>query len=207
MTVYAWPNKRVFVPATATLLATDNSRMSESPLSGYIQTSSVPGARWGWAFDWPAMSDAERDEVEAFLLRLSGHEHRVTLPDSKRRRPRGTINLTGVTASAASQFATSITLNDCGAGKTLLVGDWFSVAIAGGLTQLVRCVLDATANGSGVMVVEFRHMLRGAVAGSAAVVLDAPTALYVRRSPELALPRQPGRAAPPLSCEFVEVFV
>ena len=63
----------------------------------------------------------------------------------------------------------------------------------------------AQANGSGIMTIEVRHMLRAAVAISAAVTLDKPTALYVRTESNLAMPRQPGRVQPGFAVEFVEV--
>lgn len=178
-----------------------NNQVFQSPLSGFTQTSSLPGSRWGWSVDWGPSRSAHRQSLEGLLTRLSGREHRLQLWDMKRPRPRGTINTSGVTASAAVQFATTLTLNGCGASTTLLSGDWFSV---GG--QLLMCVVDATANGSGVMTVEFRHMLRAAVSGGAAVTLIQPTALYILESPQLEFQRQPGFAEPGLSATFVEVF-
>jgi hypothetical protein len=204
MTIYTWPTSRHFVPATHELRVVDNTqRTVESSLSGYVQTNAMPGARWGWGMDMTAHTLAQRAEVEAYLLRLNGRQHRVQLWDLSNPLPRGTISRTGVTLGAsAAQFATSLTLNGCGANTTLLAGDWLSVA--GG--QLLRVVADATANASGVMVVEVRHMLRSAVASGSAVTLNKPTALYVRTETGLALPRQPGNVEPGLSLDFVEVF-
>ena len=68
------------------------------------------------------------------------------------------------------------------------------------------CVLDATANGSGVMTVEFRHMLRAAVGGGAAVTLNQPTALYILSGSTIDMPRQPGRAQTGLAADLIEVF-
>lgn len=124
MTTYAWPDTRGFAPQHAELRVIDNlQRVLESPLSGYVQTQSMPGARWGWAYDMPAHSEADRQALEGYLLRLSGREHRVQLWDHKRARPRGNIALAGVTLGAtAAQFATSLTLAGCRSSGSLLLG-------------------------------------------------------------------------------------
>lgn len=201
MATYTFPTSSVFLPQRVTLRQMHSNQVFQSPLSGYTQTSSLPGARWGWSIDWGPGRITERPQLEGLLTRLSGREHRLALWDLKRPTPRGTILTSGVTASAAAQFSTTMTMNNCGAGRTLLAGDWFSV---GG--QLLMCVVDATANGSGVMTVEFRHMLRAALAPSSPVTLVQPTALYVLESPQLEFQRQPGNAEPSLGADFMEVF-
>lgn len=208
MTVYAWPNSRTFTPSGAQWRVIDNlQRNSESPLSGYVQTLSMPGAKWGWSFEFGGHDLPARAQIEAYLLRLSGRQHRVALWDIRHPRPAGQIALAGVTlASAAAQFATTVQLAGCtnpaGGAATLKANDW--LGLPGG--QLVRCVADASADGAGVMVVEVRHMLRSALGAGGAVTLDAPTALYVLPDANLSMPRQPGPTAPPITIDFTEVF-
>ena len=203
MTQYTWPDTRLHIPATAELMVLDNNNVNASPESGYIQTSSRPGARWGWGLDFTPHSKAERAELEAYFTRLSGREHRVRLWDLKYPRPRGTCNLTGVTLGAAmAQFANTVTLAGCGAGKTLLPRDW--LGLPGG--QLVMVVAAATADGAGAMTVEVRHLVRTALASGGAVVLDKPTAAFIRTESTLRLPRQPGPHEPAFSVQFEEVF-
>lgn len=203
MAEYTWPDGRLFTPATATLRVVDNTqRAAESALTGDVQTTSLPGARWAWDFDFATDDLRQRAQVEAYLVRLSGRQHRVRLWDIKRPAPAGTINHTGVATSAsAAQFAEQLQLSGCGAGATLLAGDWFSVA-----GQLLMCVADAAANGSGVMTVQHRHMLRQAVASGAPVTLHRPSALFIRTESGLALPRAAGKRQPGFSTQFVEVF-
>lgn len=204
MTIYTWPTTRAAVPREAQWHIVDPlQRSNTSPLSGYTQTVSMPGAKWGWTLEFGGQRSDVRQEVEAFLLRLSGMEHRVALWDLKRPRPRGTCNLAGVTlAATAAQFATTLQLAGCGSGRTLLAGDWLGLATG----QLVRVVASATADGSGAMTVEVRHMLRQAASAGSAVTLDKPTALYIRTEASLTMPRQPGRAEPGFSVGFEEVF-
>lgn len=204
MTTYAWPNTRDMLPRNAEWRVVDNTqRSNDSPLSGTSQTVSMPGARWGWSLDFGDHVDARREALEAYLLRLSGREHRVQLWDLKRPRPRGTCNLSGVTlAASAGQWAQVLQLAGCGAGRTLLAGDW--VGLPGG--QVVRVVQSATADGAGAMTVEVRHMLRTAVSAGGAITLDRPSALYIRTEANLAAPRVPGRIQPGMSVDFIEVF-
>lgn len=203
MTTYTWPTSAKLIPQAATLRIINNNRSNASAESGVTQTLSRPGGRWGWALDFGAMRSSDRAEIEGFVARLNGLEHRVSLYDWKRQHPRGTCNTSGVTlSSTASALATSVVLKDCGAGTTLLAGDWIKFANA----QLCMVVEDATANGSGVMTAQIRHALRSSVSSGSAVTLVQPTALYVLTESTLSLPRLPGPVEPGFSLEFIEVF-
>lgn len=137
MTTYTWPDARAYVPQSAELRVIDNlQRVLESPLSGYVQTQSMPGARWGWAYDMAPQTEADRQALEGYLLRLSGREHRVRLWDIKRPRPRGNIALSGVTLGAApAQFATSLQLAGCMGSNHVLNGSFEVDGNADGLAD------------------------------------------------------------------------
>jgi len=137
MTTYAWPTSRHFVPATHDLRVVDNTqRTAESALSGYVQTTAMPGARWGWGMDFAPHTQAQRAEVEGYLLRLSGRQHRVQLWDLRNPRPRGSLALTGVTlGAAAAQFATSLTLAGCVGTNRVLNGSFEVDSNADGLAD------------------------------------------------------------------------
>ncbi len=207
MTTYALPvSPDSVLPSSMELVQLHNTLQFVSPLNGYTQSMGQPGSRWGWVLGYGEQEYSVRQLLEAHFARLNGNEHRTSVYDMGRPRPRGTINLSGVTASAAAQFATTITLNGCGANTTLEPGDWFSVVTAGGV-QLVMCVAPITASGGGVMTgVEFRHMLRSAVTGGAAVVTDKPTALFINANREFTLPRSHGMRAAPVQLVLQEVF-
>lgn len=207
MAEYTWPtSSKAYTPSAMTWRQRHNTRMSVSPLSGAVQTISLPGMRWGVTLEWPAHSYAERALVEGLLTLLAGPEHRLVLSDLARPGPQGTINLTGVTMSAAAQFATTVTLNGCGASTSLRPGDWLSVTTAAGV-QLLQACNNATATSGGVMSgVMVRPMLRGSVTAGAAVTLDRPTGLFVLAEPELAIPRGGAGICPPFSVDLIEVF-
>lgn len=203
MASYDWPSNPRLIPARADLQYYVNARSNVSAETGFTQGVTKPGTRWGWSLTLPAMSSAAHAEMEAFIARLSGYEHRAKIYDWKRPRPRGTCNVSGVTVqSTVAQFANTVTLTGCGANATLLAGDWFKFATG----QLVMVSADAAANGGGVMNVEFRWAARASVASASAVTLDSPTALYVLATPNFTSPRIPGRAQPGFSVDFMEAF-
>lgn len=204
MATYTWPGAadKAFMPRQARWRAVPNSRDSTSALSGYTQTATLPGARWGLSLDMPEQAWDERDRLAAFIWRLEGAKHRIALADPARPRPLGTATLGGVTlASNAAQFAETLQLAGLGAGATLLRNDWI---VLGG--QRLRVVADATANGSGVATVEVRHGLRAAQLAGAAVTLDAPTSLFILAGEPPALGWDANARAPALTLELIEVF-
>lgn len=207
MATYTWPTShKAYLPSAITWRQRHNSRMSVSSLSGAVQTISLPGMRWGATLEWPQQSYAERALLEGLLALLSGPEHRLSLWDLARPVPLGTLNLSGVTMSAAAQFADTVTLNGCGNTTTLQRGDWLKVTTAAG-AQLLQVATAATATSGGVMSgVMVRPGLRGAVTAGAAVTLDKPPALFVLAEPELAIPRGGAGICPPFSVDLVEVF-
>lgn len=206
MATYTWPGNVVaLLPSDQNLVQAHNQRAFESELNGYTQTTSLPGARWGWEMSFGRHDYATRRVLEAWLTQFSGREHRAAIYDFARPAPAGSINLSGVTASAAAQFATALTLNNCGNTKTLLAGDWFSVVTAAG-SQLVMNTADATSNASGVMSVTIRHALRAAVSAGAAVTLDKPTSLYIMTDSKFVIPRSGGNDCPPFATAWQEVF-
>jgi hypothetical protein len=157
--------------------------------------------------DFPPHTYIERAQLEGFLTRLSGKEHRLSLWDHRRPTPRGTCNTGGVTASAAAQFASTVVLNGCGNSTTLLQGDWIGVTTSTG-AQLLQVTADFTATVGGVMTLTdgVRPMLRGSVAGASAVVLTRPSALFIVDDDQLVIPYGPQNLCPDFTLQLREVF-
>jgi hypothetical protein len=200
MATYAWPSTRAFMPESITWGLRSNDRIFTSPLSGATQTASIPGTRWAASLTFAPDGQASRPALEAFLARAR-REHRIALHHLKRPTPAGSCNLSGVTlAAAVTQFASSATLAGCGAGNTLKAGDMLGLA-----GQLLMVADDATANGSGVMAVNFSHEIRKAYTLGSPVVLDKPTALFIQASESTAFPAIAGYY-PGMTVELVEVF-
>ena len=200
MAIYTWPNLPAFTPQSFVWGVRDHDRAYSSAFDGSTQTASLPGARWTATLNFGNQALDQRPQLEAFLAKCR-RQHRIALWNRKRPRPRGDINLTGVTLGAnAGAWASQITLQGCGAGKRLLAGDM--VGLPG---QLLMVADDAVADGSGVAVVGLTHMLRAAHASGSAVTLVRPTALFINQSPELSFPTT-GRIYTPITLDLVEAF-
>lgn len=205
MTTYAWPDGRIYTPRSMEWGRLDNDRATTSSLNGYTQTLSVPGMRWQVIMNFGEQYQAERRKLAAFLFKLDGMAHRVQLYDmgigKRDGNPAGTIALSSVqVASSMAQFATSVSLKGCGAGKTLLAED--KIGIGG---QVFMNTDDTTADGSGNMTVTVRPMARAAASTNDAVTTSKAIALFVLADP-LSVPRDAGGICPPFSVRFVEVF-
>lgn len=154
-----------------------------SPFDGSIQTGDTQGPRWGASLELRRFEEADAVELQAFAVKLRGKVNRALIHNFGRPAPRGTITTTGVTVDGAvAAGATQLSLSGCGAGGTLLTGDFLGI---GG--QLLM-VVDGpyTADGGGDMAdVLFEHPLRAAVADLAAVTLLAPTCRMVLLAPEV----------------------
>lgn len=204
MTTYTWPTNDpdAFRLNSIIWKVRTLSLESESPLNGDVQTNSRPGSRWAAVLEIPAQSYAARSRLMAFLMRLNGRQHRISFVDQVSPQPRGTIALSGVTLNAnAAQFAQTLQLANCGAGTTLLAFDWIKVG-----TQALRVAANATANGSGVMTVEVRHMLRAAVTAGVAVQTENVAALYILDGSEIAAGFAANNRGDPFAIDIVEVF-
>jgi hypothetical protein len=185
--IFDWPFKQGFIPEQMNWGGESRTLSTESVISGSIQTSGVPGKRWQIGLNIPASSYNDRSvrlELEGFLDRLNGKEHRVRFWHMGRKGiggygyPQGTINQTGVTVSTTSaQFATTITFAGCGANKTLLAGDMFAVN-----GQLFLNPENAQSDGAGVMTLPLISRLRTAATAAQPITLIRPTAMFVLNS-------------------------
>ena len=133
-----------------------------SPESGDSSDRLLGVPRWLLTIEAPDDIDAATMDVwRTMLVKLRGRVNHLAAWDVHRIAPRGTMRGTLTTSGTLAQGATSMTITG-GAGQastTLKGGDWLQ--IGSGLTgQLVMVTDDATANGSGVITVNFEHPIR-----------------------------------------------
>lgn len=178
MPVIAWPNLRV---ASFRWKKTHRVVVFSSPFGA----QSLEGGSPVWEVDIAGVpqywNDAHR--TVAFLESLNGYSNQLELWNLTQPVPRGTMRGAMVLAAAAAQGATSISIAAGAgqAGKTLLTGDL--LGIGGGLTQqVVRVQSDATANGSGTILVQIGTPLRNAFSAGAAITWDRPKALFRQKT-------------------------
>lgn len=204
MTTYAFPTLSRNAPSEMSWGMHSPSLVHTSPLSGQIQTIELPGARWVLSFSFRNLVAADRALLEAFLAKMRGQANRFTVHDLSKPEPLGTFRGSPTTQGTTLQGATSVTFTG-GAGQaatTILTGDKFSF---GG--ELKIATANATANGSGVITVNFEPPLRASVGASSAVTLVNPTALFMLSEPSWELRPRAGRIGmADFDFEAVEVF-
>lgn len=209
MTTYAWPlTTPGFVPSRFEFGGNPATLAVSSLLSGSVQTSAVPGNRWTASMMLPNLGrNNNRAAVEAFLDRLNGQEHSVSLWHVQRKGiggwgyPAGTLNQTGVTVkTTAAQFANSLVITGCGNALTLEAGDFFSVN-----GQLLMCPTQLTSTAGGDITVPVTGGLRSAAAATTPIVLVRPTANFILSEPKWRSSYVPG-SAESLGLDFVERF-
>ena len=140
MTTFTFPN---ITPATNTLELVSNTRTYQSPLTNAIQTASRKGSLWKASLQFKNLSGDDRQEMQAFLVKLNGQQHRFTLHDhsfTRRGAGGGTLRVKG-----ASQSGTTL-LCDGGTASVnnyLRAGDQISFA-----NELHMVIADASTDAS-----------------------------------------------------------
>lgn len=133
-----------------------------------------------WRISISSMNDmtlAQGAEWESLVLRLRGKVNHLAVFDPVRRFPAGTMRGSPVLFSAAASGATAINIQTT-ASATLLVGDWLQLSTGVGTSALIKVVESATANGAGVMVVNFEPALRYSFIVGTPLTWDKPMAYY-----------------------------
>lgn len=172
MTIYTWPTLSRNSPAELEWSLISNTQEFTSPLSNSVQTVEMPGAKWRASFTMQNLTEDDAALLQAFMTRLRGKSGRFTLHNMARFRPRGT-HTGAALVYGAGQSGTTLAIDGCAAGATLLAGDFFGVN-----GELKMVVESATANGAGQMVVTFEPPLRASPADNAPITVDSPVATF-----------------------------
>ena len=166
MTTYAFPS---ITPNRSSWELVTNTRRFTSPLTNATQTVARKGTLWRVDLSFNNLDGADRADLQAFLTKLNGQEHRFTLHDHAYTR-RGTGGGTPL-IDGASQTGSSVTIDGATASVTNLLraGDYLSFN-----NQLFMTTADCNSDGSGDVTVTLSPPIRSAPADDAAVDIDAP---------------------------------
>jgi hypothetical protein len=199
VTVYAWPTG--WVPSAFELRILPNTRTFVGAYTPVVQVIDLLGERWQGRIDLsPTADQDEAGAREAFFDRLKGPANQITVWNFRRPVPRGTARGTMTLSASALQGANAVSVGGSAASATYKAGDMLGIN-----GQLVRVMADATANGSGVAVLEIQPRLRAAQSSGAAVAWNQPTCNVMLKNPDgVATTYLPGYADG-CSFEFVEV--
>jgi len=186
------------VPSGFILSQKTTQRVHASPFGGSEQAVDLLNDRWMINMTLPNRLRSEAAAIEAFINSMRGQTNTVNLYHFARKAPQGTMR-GSPTCQIAGQGDAAIVLNSAGAGATLLAGDMLGIS---GL--LLQVAADATANGSGVMVVNLVNRLRKQITGGSAVTWDKP-AVPFRLISTPSVQHVPGYAEG-VSLDFAEVI-
>ena len=102
MTTFAFPS---ITPTTNTFELVANTRTFQSPLTNAVQTSSRKGSLWKASLQFSNLKGDDRQEMQAFLVKLNGQQHRFTLHDhsyTRRGAGGGTLSINGASQSGTA---------------------------------------------------------------------------------------------------------
>lgn len=195
---YAWP--AAWKPCAFELRVIPNTRVFVGPYTPAVQTLDLLGERFAGRIDLqPTTDPIEAAAREAWSDRLKGPANTFTIWHFRLPAPQGTLRGSPTLAAGVAQLANTATIQTI-AGRTVYAGDMLGL---GG--QTVRVMVDAVADGAGLLAIEFQPRARAAIASGAAVTWDKPPITVMLKSADgMPTTWQPGYADG-WSFEFIEV--
>ena len=152
MTTFGFPS---ITPTTNTFELVANTRTFQSPLTNAVQTSSRKGSLWKASLQFSNLKGDDRQEMQAFLVKLNGQQHRFTLHDhsyTRRGAGGGTLSISGGSQSGTSLVCDGATAS---VNNYLRSGDYISFN-----NELHMVVADANSDGSGNVTLSIAPPIR-----------------------------------------------
>jgi len=146
-----------------------NTRTFQSPLTNAIQTTSRKGSLWRATLQFNNLSGDDRREMQAFLVKLNGQQHRFTLHDhsyTRRGAGGGTLLVNGGTQSGTSLVCDGATAS---VNNYLRAGDYISFN-----AELHMVVADANSDASVNVTLSIAPPIRKTPSDDAVVDYLAP---------------------------------
>lgn len=201
MATITYPNTTIFTkPQAFEFGLRFNTMVHTSPLTGYVQTVGLTGARWTAQITYTGQTPANAATIEAFIVSLKGQQNRLALYNLARPTVNGTGNGTPL-VNGASQVGEGIITDGWAASETVLkAGDMIGI---GGELKMVTA--DVTTNGSGEATISFEPAIRTSPADNSAIDITAPTTLFILTENEIRS-RRSQALYEPLTIDLVEVF-
>ncbi len=161
MTTFAFPS---ITPTKNTFELVANTRTFQSPLTNAIQTSSRKGSLWKASLQFANLSGDDRREMQAFVVKLNGQQHRFTLHDhsyTRRGAGGGTLLINGGTQSGTSLVCDGATAS---VNNYLRAGDYISFN-----NELHMVIADANSDASGNVTLSIAPPIRKTAANNTVV--------------------------------------
>ena len=154
---------------TNTFELVSNTSTFQSPFTNAVQTSSRKGSLWRASLQFRNLSGANRQEMQAFLVKLNGQQHRFTLHDhsfTRRGAGGGTLVVNGGSQSGTSLVCDGATAS---VNNYLRAGDYISFN-----NELHMVVADANSDASGNVTLSIAPPIRKTPSDNAVVDYSAP---------------------------------
>jgi hypothetical protein len=166
MTTFAFPS---ITPTTNTFELVSNTRTFQSPLTNAVQTTSRKGSLWRASLQFNNLSGDDRQEMQAFLVKLNGQQHRFTLHDhsfTRRGAGGGTLVVNGGSQSGTSLVCDGATAN---VSNYLRAGDYISFN-----NELHMVVADANSDAGGNVTLSIAPPIRKTPADDTIIAYTSP---------------------------------
>lgn len=184
MSTFAFPS---VTPNAQSIELIANTDRFVSQVTGSVKTRYRAGERWLVRLMFINLKNPERAELQAFLARLNGQQHRFTLRNHSEAN-RGAFGGTPLVAGA-SQVGNTLSVDGCSNNITnwIRAGDWFGVN-----GELKMATLDASSDGSGNITLTFSPRLRASPADNAAITTAQATGVFMLEDVRASWSNRPG---------------
>ena len=184
MTTYAFPS---ITPNSTLIEMVSNTGAFISPPSGSVTTRDRSGERWRITLTYVNMTNAQRAEMSAFLVRLNGQQHRFTLQNHAENN-QGAFGGTPL-VNGASQTGNTLNIDGCSLSITdwMKAGDWFAVN-----GELKMATVDADSDGSGETTLTFAPRLRASPANNDPITTSGATGTFMLADNTVSWSNDPG---------------
>jgi hypothetical protein len=167
VTIFAFPN---ITPTSNSFELVTNTKTFRSPLTNSVQTSSRKGSLWSIGMSFENLSGDQRAEMQAFVVKLNGQEHRFRVQDhSFVRRGVGTGVLTVNGAGQGGSSLICSTTAGTAIDNYLKSGDYVSFN-----NELHMVTADANSDGSGNITLQIAPPIRKPTIDNDVIDYEAP---------------------------------
>jgi len=166
MTIFAFPN---ITPNSNSFELVTNTKTFRSPLTNSVQTASRKGSLWKVGMSFDNLSGSQRAEMQAFLVKLNGQEHRFRVHDHsyvRRGVGFGTLTINGADQGGANLVCLTTGLNIVGYVKA---GDYVSFN-----NELHMVTTDADSDASGNITIQIAPPIRKPTINAGTVDYTSP---------------------------------
>jgi len=160
-------------PSATTWELVQNTRFFRSPVTNAVQTVGRKGAFWHVTMTFSNLQTAERAQLQAFITKLNGQEHKFVMHDHAYVR-RGTGGGSPVTTASQTGSTVNITAATADVDPWLMAGDYLSFD-----NELKMCTEDCETNGSGAVTVKIAPAIRKATTAGAVDIVAPVVGVFM----------------------------